>query len=103
MPARTPIGAIAGHAQLRVYWRNTKDEIVVSETNLGSWTPPKVIPGIGPGFQFAITQLPGDGKVFRLFYQDYNGSLSEHCSNDGGETWFRGVELTERFGRTAET
>ena len=103
VPARTPIAAIAGNAQIHVYWRNPKDEIVVSETNPGSWTPPKVIPGIGPGFQFGIIKLPGIEKTFRLYYQDYDGSLSEHCSDDGGETWVRSVEFAQYFCRTVET
>ena len=101
VPGGNPINVVAfvpsgGNPQLQVYWRDFPDEIVVSK-HIGHWRPAtKVIGGIGPGFQFALLQWE-QGKYTRLYYQNHTNLVLEHCSDDGGETWFQGCGVSGKW------
>ena len=97
VPGGNPINAVVfasggGNVQLQVYWRDFPDDIVVSK-HIGHWRPAtKVIGGIEPGFQFTLLQWE-QGKHTRLYYQNHANLVLEHCSDDGGMTWFPGAQL----------
>ena len=55
-----------------------------------------MIKEIGPGFGFTILEWE-QGKYLRIYYEDYNNFLFEYCSDNGGETWFSGKQLTGTF------
>lgn len=94
MQGRNPINAMVstradGGPHIQVYWRNFQGDIVASH-HAGSWgAPTKVIGGIESGFRFTVLQW-GSGKIYRVYYHTRGSVVREHCSNDGGETWFPG-------------
>jgi len=84
--AVTPISAIAfGGVELQVYYRDSAGRVVFA-SNTGAWGKPVVIEPIGPGYKFAVLQMES-GKYLRLYYQLFNGNLTEFYSNDGGKNW----------------
>ena len=87
--AHTPLAALGfGSVQLRVFYRNLKGQVVFNKYP-GNWSAPIVITSIGPGYKFGVLQWD-NGNRLRLYYQEFSGALSEHCSDDGGHTWFLG-------------
>jgi len=87
--AHSPIAAVAfGEVQLQVYYRDTRGRVVFVK-NTGSWSGPNVIEGLGPSYNFAVLQWES-GKYLRLYYQTFAGAIAEHCSDNGGQSWFPG-------------
>lgn len=90
--AFTPGDGGGSDSEIQVYWRNLSDEIVVSKY-VGDWTPPtKVVGGFGSGFQFSLVQWKeqqGQWRRFMLYYQNHENLVLEHCSDDGGKTWYQ--------------
>ena len=72
---------------LQVFYRDTEGR-VVSVKNTGSWGSPKAIESIDASSKLAVLQWE-NGNRFRLYYQDSRG-LAELCSDDGGNSWFKG-------------
>ena len=92
-PLRTPIGAVGfGGNQIQVFWRDSNGHIS-SKKWTNCWNHTKVIHGIGPGFGFTVSEW-GLGESYRLYYEDYDNLLFEHCSEDSGESWFSGHKLS---------
>lgn len=87
--ARTPICALAfSTIQLQVYYRNRQGHLVYVK-NTGDWGRPNVIEGIGPGHNFAVLQWE-NGTLLRIYHQESSGAITELCSDNGGQSWFRG-------------
>lgn len=77
--------------EIQVYWRNLQDEIVLNKY-AGFWGDTiKVVEGITSGLGFSIMGL-NRGEP-RVYYQNGAGLVCEHCSNDGGQTWFPGWKM----------
>ena len=87
--AHTPLACLAfGNLQLQVYFRNPKGQVAYVKYT-GGWRTPIIITSIGPGFNLAVLEWD-TGNRLRLYYQEFSGALAEHCSDDGGNTWFLG-------------
>ena len=92
-PLGTPLGAVVCRdAQVQVYWRNFEGHIAGSKHTSG-WQPTKVINEIGPGAGFTVLEWD-EGNLLRIYFEDYNKLLFEYCSDNGGETWFPGKQLS---------
>jgi len=95
VPGRSPISAVAfalddGGTEIQAYWRNLQDEIVVKKWTGSGWgLVTEVVGGIGSGFQFTLMQWE-QGKHLRLYYQNHTNVVLEHCSDNGGDTWYSG-------------
>lgn len=78
--------------QIQVFWREESGHVVRC-AHTGDWNPPTVIKEIGPGFQITVLEWEA-GQRLRLYAEDYKNFLYEFCSDDGGETWFPGQDLS---------
>lgn len=74
--------------ELQVYFRDVKGHVVFVK-NTGNWGSPNAIEGIGPSYNFAVLQWE-KGNRLRLYYQEFSGTVTELCSDNGGKTWFPG-------------
>ena len=90
-PPQTLIAAVAAdNAQIQVFWR---DGDIVHSKHTSKWEPTVVIKEAGPGFGFTVAQWEA-GKRLRIYFEEYNYLLQEIYSDDGGNTWHRGWQLT---------
>lgn len=92
---RTPLAALAfGSVELQVYYRDHKGRLVFVK-NTGSWGGANVTQGVGPSFNFAVLEWE-KGTRLRLYYQEFWGPIVELCSDNGGQSWFRGELKVEK-------
>lgn len=71
-----------------MFWHGFENNLVVATGNLDStiWgTPMKVVEGAGSDFQFDV--LRWENRFVKIYQQNVEGVLLEHCSDDDGKTW----------------
>ena len=94
MQGGNPITAVAyaygsGGAQIEVYWRNLRVEIVFSKFS-GRWGNISRIVGDSKSSPWFASLQWRRGTRIRLYHQDTAGVVVEHCSEDGCRSWVMG-------------
>nr|UWK20060.1 fucose-specific lectin [Trichoderma albolutescens] len=72
--------------QLRLYWQDSQGQMTGYKWS-GSWSPTGSINPVPVGTHMSAINWNSGGNI-RVYYQSFNGSISEECND--GDSWYNG-------------